>query len=225
MWYTLDNFYQSKQWENFLKVLKDERTNEEGDIICEHCGEPIVAKYDCIGHHIIELTDENVNDYNISLNPENVALVHHRCHNQIHERFGSYARKVYIVYGAPCSGKTSFVRDAANKEDLILDIDSIWQMISNNDRYIKPGRLKQNAFMVRDALLDQIRTRAGQWRNAYIIGGYPLHMERQRLATALGAELIHIDTEKAECMARAAERPGNWSEYIEEYFEKYQEAI
>lgn len=223
--YSLDNFYQSKAWEKFLQVLKDERTNDEGFIICAHCGEPIVKKYDCIGHHKIELTEENVNDFEISLNPDNVDLVHHRCHNQIHERFGSYMRKVYIVYGAPCSGKTSFVRDAANKEDLILDIDSIWEMISNNDRYIKPGRLKQNVFMIRDAILDQIRTRAGGWRNAYIIGGYPLHMERQRLATALGAELIHIDTEKAECIKRSLDRPGYWDEYIEEYFEKYQEAV
>ena len=221
--FSLSTFYQSREWISLLNIIKDERTNEEGFIICEHCGKPIVAKYDCIGHHKEELTELNVNDYNISLNPDNIALVHHKCHNIIHERFGTYTRKVYIVHGAPCSGKSSFVASVANKEDLIMDMDAIWQMISNNELYVKPGRLKQNVFAVRDCILDQIKTRAGQWRAAYVIGGYPLPMERQRLATMLGAELIHIDTSKEECLARAADRPGDWTKFIEEYYEKYQE--
>lgn len=223
MFNSLSEFYTSRKWERFLANLKDERTNEEGYIICEHCGKPIVNKYDCIGHHIEELTELNVNDYMISLNPSNVALVHHKCHNIIHERFGSYTRKVYIVHGAPCSGKNTFVYEAANKEDLIMDIDKIYQMISINEPYIKPGRLKQNVFLIRDAILDQIKTRAGQWRNAYIIGGYPFIMERKRLADMMGAELIHIDTPKEECLLRATERPGEWAKYIEDYFDKYQE--
>ena len=130
MFNSLSEFYTSRQWERFLQVIKDERTNEEGFIICEHCGKPIVQKYDCIGHHKQELTEANVNNYDISLNPDNVALVHHKCHNIIHERFGCYIRKVYIVHGAPCSGKTSFVESVANKDDIVLDMDSIWQMIS-----------------------------------------------------------------------------------------------
>ena len=222
--FSLSNFYQSKEWINLVKVIRDERPkDEEGNNICEHCGKPIILKYDCIGHHKEELTEANVNDYSISLNQDNVALVHHKCHNKIHERFGCYQRKVYIVYGAPCSGKSSFVRNAAGREDLILDMDNLWEMVTVNERYEKPGRLKQNVFMLRDCILDQIKTRAGQWRNAYVIGGYPLPMERQRLATALGAELIHIDTPKEECEIRAAERPGDWSKYIADYFDKYRE--
>lgn len=216
-------FYRSREWIQLLGILRGERLNEAGFLICEHCGKPIVMAYDCIGHHKIELTELNVNDYNISLNPDNIALVHHKCHNEIHERFGSYDRKVYIVHGAPCSGKTSYVKRVAHREDLILDIDNIWEMISINPRYIKPGRLKQNVLMLRDAVLDQIKTRAGSWRNAYIIGGYPMLMERQRLADAIGAELIHIDTTKEECISRAKERPGEWREYIEDYFERYTE--
>ena len=82
-------------------------------IICGHCNKAIVSKYDCIGHHITHLTKENVNDYNISLNPDNVILVHHKCHNQIHNRFNGYKKKrVFLVYGAPCSGKSTWVNKA-----------------------------------------------------------------------------------------------------------------
>lgn len=84
--FTLANFYKSDEWFNFTRVLKLERTNENGDLICEYCGEPIVKAYDCIGHHTIELDDSNVNDAEISLNPDNVQLVHHKCHNRIHSK-------------------------------------------------------------------------------------------------------------------------------------------
>lgn len=218
----LDTFYKSDKWRDFLNILRDQR-ERDGVLYCEHCGKPIIKAYDCIGHHKIELTEANVNDYSISLNPDNVMLIHHRCHNVIHERFGhERPKRVYIVYGPPCSGKSTFVRDSAGKEDLILDIDSIWQMISVNDRYIKPKRLMSNVFGVRDCILDMIRMRSGKWKNAYVIGGYPLAMDRQRLSDSLGAELIFIDESREVCLerAKACERIG-WEKYIDDWFRDY----
>lgn len=222
--FRLSNFYKSDQWRGLLDVLKDERARD-GVLYCEHCGKPIVKAYDCIGHHKIELTDQNVNDYSISLNPDNIMLIHHRCHNQIHERFGYVKQKrVYLVYGAPCSGKSTYVRECAGKEDLVLDIDNIWQMISVNDRYVKPGRLKANVFGVRDCILDMIRMRAGNWKNAYIIGGYPLAMDRQRMEQTTGCEMIFIDESKETCLERAsASGRIGWEEYIEAWFRDYSE--
>ena len=83
---TLYDFYRSKPWENLLKTLKMDRLNEQGELICEYCGKPIVRKYDCIGHHKIELTEDNFSDADISLNPDNIMLVHHKCHNIIHDK-------------------------------------------------------------------------------------------------------------------------------------------
>lgn len=217
--YTLKTFYKSKEWLNLLQVLKLERVNAEGKLICEHCGKELVKAYDIIGHHVIELNDTNVNDYNISLNPDNIQLIHFKCHNQIHERFGYFNQKVYIVYGSPCSGKSTWVKENAYPDDLIIDLDSIWECICTTDRYHKPNRLKANAFGIRDTLLDQVRTRTGMWRNAYVIGGYPLATDRQRLADKLGAELIFIDTDKNTCLARAMN--DEWKKYIEEWWEDF----
>lgn len=221
---SLYNFYRSDSWESLLKVLKLERL-QDGELICEYCGKPIVKAYDCIGHHRIELTEENYTDYNISLNPLNVMLVHHRCHNLIHNKLSYSGRQVFIVYGSPLSGKTSYVREAMSEGDLIVDLDNIWQAISGCDRYVKPARLKAIVFSVRDNLLESIRYRRGKWLNAYIIGGYPYQAERERLADQLGARLIHIDTDKEECLNRLAadeSRDFNeWSQYIEDYFLKY----
>ena len=220
--FRIDNFYKSNEWRLLLSQLKSER-ERDGVLYCEHCGKPIIKAYDCIGHHKQELTGANVNDYAVSLNPDNIMLVHHRCHNDIHERWGHVKQKrVYLVYGAPCSGKTTWVRENAGKEDIVLDMDSIWQMISINDRYIKPGRLKANVFAVRSCILDMIKTRMGHWHNAYIIGGYPLAMDRQRLEQATGCEMIFINESKQKCIERAkADNRHGWDEYIDEWFRDY----
>lgn len=219
--FTLNNFYKSKEWEALLQQLKLERVDSNGEIVCEHCHKPIVKKYDCIGHHKIELTEGNVNNYQISLNPDNIMLIHFRCHNKIHERFGyEQPKKVYIVYGSPCSGKSTWVKENATKDDLVLDIDKIWECISTCDKYHKANRLKANVFGVRDTLLDQVRTRTGEWKTAYVIGGYPLRMDRERLADKLGAQLIFIDTNKSECISRAVN--DEWIKFINEWFDMYQ---
>ena len=219
--FTLETFYKSKQWESLRTSLMMERINVNGDLICAYCGQPITRKYDCIGHHKIELTEDNVNDYNISLNPDNVELIHFKCHNLIHVRFEGFKQSVYLVYGSPCSGKTSWVNEVANDDDLILDMDSIWQSICKSDKYHKPKRLKANAFGIRDCIIDQIKTRQGLWRNAYVIGGYPLATDRKRLCDLLNATPIFIDTPLSECLDRAENQ--DWKDYIYEWFETFVE--
>ena len=116
--FTLETFYKTKEWENLLKVLKLERVNEDGVIICEHCHKPIVNAYDCIGHHSIFLTPQNINDINISLNPDLIQFVHHRCHNRIHNKLGRTRREVFVVYppkrplSLPSYGLTNLPRQA-----------------------------------------------------------------------------------------------------------------
>ena len=219
----LSRFYRSPEWEGLVKLLKMERVGEDGLLRCEYCGEPITRAYDCIGHHKEQLTPDNVNDYAVSLNPDNIMLVHHKCHNAIHARFGREgSRHVYVIYGPPCSGKTSMVRTSATPDDLVLDVDNIWTAVTNNARYIKPDRLKQPVFAVRDCLLDCIKTRRGKWVNAWIIGGYPLLMERRRLCDTMGAESIFIDTDRETCIGRAVERGGDWVQYVNEWFDRFQ---
>lgn len=223
--YTLNTFYRSKAWEKLIKILRLERVNHEGELICAYCGKPIVKAYDCIAHHKIELTEENVNDADISLNPNNIILIHHKCHNIIHNKLQHSRRSVYIIYGSPLSGKTSYVNDIKSEGDLIIDLDSIWSCVSGCDRYVKPARLNSVVFGMRDYLLDCIKYRRGKWLNAYIIGGYPLISERERLAKELGAELIFIDTDKDECINRLMNCEDRdfkeWIKYIDDWWSKY----
>lgn len=221
----LSSFYTSKEWVNLMQIIRLERVNDDGLIMCEHCNKPIIHKYDCIGHHVIELTEENYLDSNISLNKDNIMLVHHKCHNKIHDRLGlSYLKQVYLVYGSPLSGKSTWVKDNMSYGDIVIDMDNIWQCISGQDRYVKPKRLTQNVFAIRDSLIDMIRVRHGNWLNAYIIGGYPLIGERERLIKSLGAREVFINTPKEECIERLyrSDRFNNeYEKYIKEWWERY----
>jgi 5-methylcytosine-specific restriction endonuclease McrA len=217
-------FYRSDRWVKFIANLKDQRADESGVITCAICGQPIVKKYDCIGHHKTELTEENVDDVNIALNPENVELIHFKCHNKVHNRFvgGYLARKpqqVFIVYGSPCSGKRTWVAEQAEDNDIIVDIDRLWKAISCSE---KPSRLKTNVFQLRDVLIDQIKVRQGRWLHAYIIGGYPLTGERERLADLVNADdVIYIDTPKNICIERATKISEEMVGYVNDWWERY----
>lgn len=218
---TLESFYKTPEWEKLRAQLMMERTGDDGLLICERCGRPILKRYDCIAHHREELTEENVNDFTISLNPDNIELIHFKCHNKLHKRFDGFSQSVFIVYGSPCAGKSTWVEEVAEPDDLILDLDRIWEAIGLADRYHKNNRLRQNVFGIRDCIIDQIRIRKGMWRNAYIIGGYPLRSDRDRLCDMLGATPVYIEATRDECLARAETE--EWKDYIEEWWATHTE--
>lgn len=225
-YYTLDAFYRSKEWADFRAYLIAERTAADGFVYDEITGKPIVKAYDIILHHKTELTLENVNDASITLNPENIQIVSFKTHNEIHNRFGSWTRHVYLVYGSPLSGKSSYVKERAGIHDIIIDVDKIYACISNNPPYIKSGRLYDCKEAVQQALFDCIKYKRGKWVNAFIIGGYPFKGERERLAAEYGAEEIFIDCTKEEALSRLevvqdGRDKKEYEKYIDTWFSRY----
>lgn len=222
---TLQNFYKSKEWEKLIALIRMERVHEDGQIYCEQCGRPITDKYDCIGHHKIFLTEDNVNDANIALNPDNIMLVHHKCHSHIHNKLGWTKKEIFLVYGSPLAGKTSYVESVREEGDLIVDIDRIWECVSGCPSHVKPKRLNGIVFGLRDRLMEMVKYKVGKWNNAYIVGGFPLISERERICKELGAREVFIDTPKEECIARlkaAKDRPiDEYEKYIEEWWKRY----
>ena len=212
--FTLASFYNSPEWKSFRKTIIQERLARDGEIVCAHCKKPILQDYDIIAHHCTtHLTEANVNDFNISLNPENIQLVHHRCHNTIHERFGHGLKKVYVVFGSPGAGKSTYVSEVMDSRSIVLDIDAIYKAINGDYR---DSKLLGTVMDVWNTLLDVVRTRKGQWTSAYIVCANCRNVER--LQRQFDAELVHIDTDYKECLKRAQPK-------IEKYGEAYKKAI
>lgn len=231
MFTSLAQFYNSEKWRTLRLSLIAERTNkEDGILYCEYSGAPIVNLYEAVAHHKTPLTMDNVNDFSISLNPSNIMLVSHKAHNEIHSRFGySTGRKVYYVYGAPCSGKTTFVNSIKGNSDIVCDIDNIWQCVTGNARYDKPNALKTNVFEIQRCILDMIKRRVGNWERAYIIDGGAFKTPRNNRIDDLGAEPIFINTDRETCLKRLANdnnrtaaQKVEWQKYIDKWFNEYQ---
>lgn len=214
----LHSFYVSKPWRELSFALKVERGGR-----CQRTGKVFADMSQLIAHHIIELTEENVSDPSIALNPDNIEIISFNEHNHEHRRFG-HSKQVYIVWGSPLSGKNTAVRQMMRRGDIVLDVDALWQAVTLQPAYEKPDNCRYNIFALRDNLLDQIKTRYGQWYDAYIIQGLPIGNERKRLAETLGGKLIYCESTKAECLERRrlSGRPEAWDEHIISWWNDYE---
>ena len=204
----------------------------KGGGVCSKCG-GVFDISELRPHHKVELTLDNIDDVNVALNPDNIEVLCHDCHNAAHKRFGYAvgAKHVYLVYGSPCAGKTTYVNSVATRNDLIVDLDKIHRAICICGLYDKPDATKRVAFNVRDYLLDEVRTATPRrkWQDAYIIGTYPDRIDRDMFVQDYGAELVHIDTSKEECIKRAYQDIERSSirdaviGWINVYWERYRE--
>lgn len=215
-----NKIYKSRAWIDLRQAIIAER-----GLRCQKCGRLLHNPADITADHIVELTPNNVNDPNIALNPDNVQLLCADCHNRKHQRFGHNQKRVYIVYGSPCSGKTTLVNQLKLRGDIILDMDTLYQALSGCQLYDKPDNIVSVVFKARDAVLDAVKTRLGRWNNAYIIGGYPAKAKREALRRQLGAELIYCDASEAECLLRAESRgifAADWKKYVQKWWTEYE---
>ena len=235
-------FYNGQDWANCKAQVTQERLKADGALYCEHCGKVILKGFNpnarnnrnaVVYHHIKHLTTGNVNDASIAINPQNIAVLHWQCHNEVHNRFNGTAvsieRKVYLVTGAACSGKTTFVRERIQEGDIVLDIDDIWQMVSGMPRYTKPNSLKPIVFNIRNTIKEQIAKGVGSWRNAYIIESLPIATDRAREAErykAHNVEIITMDATHEECLQRLYKLPNGrnikaYEGFINNYFDEF----
>lgn len=210
---SLESFYSSTVWKKLRQGIIRERTARDGGLICGYCHQPIVAPYDAICHHITPLTEANVNDPDVSLNPENIMVVHHSCHSRIHEKGGNGRRAVYLIWGAPKSGKSWYVDSIRTRNDIVVDIESLYHALGSE---VGTGKVSPVVFRLRDELYDMVRTRYGRWDNAYIVGTYPIEMDRIRLTGTLRAEEVFIDTPMDVCLSRC--RNEEEMDYVRKWF-------
>ena len=212
----IDAFYHSKAWRDLSYLLRLKSGK------CQRCGRIADIKQ-LHAHHKVLLTPSNINDISISLNPDNIEILCSSCHDEEHNRFGYTEHHIYIIYGAPCSGKTTYALERMSTNDIIVDLDMIYEMLTGQDGHEHSDGLRFIAFKIRDTLYDIIKTRYGRFNDAYIVAGLPHKGEREALARRLGAELVHIDTSEEECIKRAEGRPTHTTQIIKNYFVNFEE--
>ena len=234
-------FYRSDKWQRFRAGIISDRTRPDGSIVCEECGKVIVKRYDIILHHVRELPDENI-DAVTAFDPANIRLICFRCHNKAHDRWQGIAhggnapvprarKNVYIVHGAPGSGKSTWVEQNAGPADLVVDLDKIWDAVKAKPApWVKPPQLRNVVFDIRETLYDRIKTRDGGWGAAFVITSAPLLGDRERLAVRIGADKsIFIECDRDTCAEQIRARQGadaetteQWLKYLDQWFASFQ---
>ena len=128
---------------------------------------------------------------------------------------------VYLVYGSPCSGKSTYINEHAGRYDLICDVDLIYSAISTNTQYDSDLYVHEVALELKEYLLDIIRDRKGGWDNAYVVTIANTKEKVEQMKNRINAdECIFIDTPYEVCMERAMkERPAPMVWIIQEWFE------
>lgn len=219
----LQRFYASKRWRGLREMLIVERHG-----LCDRCGKDFSTDTSqLIAHHKEHLTDESLKDPSVAVDPANIEILCAHCHALEHRDKGFIKprKQVFIVYGSPLSGKTTYVREHKEDGDLVVDLDAIRSAISFAPLYHTPTPLNKTAFALRDFLYDQVRIRAGDWTTAWVISGLPRKDERERLAARLGASLILVEATAEEChdrLFRADDgRYPEWDAYIDQWFKDF----
>lgn len=206
-------FYNSKEWRKVSTAYMNSKY-----YICERCGAP--AK---ICHHRTWLNAENVKDPLIALNPDNLEALCIECHNKEHSGKNQYRRGrnmgdthfnengelvkedvVFIVCGAPASGKTTYVREHKREGDLVLDLDMINSALRGEPEklYDDDRPVLELALEIRDKAYEHIERRAGIWGRAWIITSSSDPTYWELLAKRLDGKIIEMDATEDECIER-----------------------
>lgn len=233
------SFYNSKDWRACRDLYVQKRIKVDGGK-CEKCREQIGSEV----HHIAPINLNNINDARVTLNHDNLTLLCRDCHFKVHREMilesqqrDKYERvlhkgcyyddngqlkqmQVYIVWGAPWSGKLDRIQ--RERGDLIVNLDSIrWAIGSDRN-------LLNLSLMIREYMFDLIEKRdeSIDCRNVWVVATLPRRADRRELAKRLNAKLIFCDVNMQSCVERMSRSDSKEKQVeraaIERWFEEYE---
>lgn len=115
-------------------------------------------------------------------------------------------RRVVLVCGPPCGGKSTYVAEHAEPGDIVLDQDVIARELGSRRDWLHSGPVAKRAQLVMRHRIDDVaRMHSG---TAWVIRTMASAIRRRRLAQRLHAdEVIVVAPPQSVVLARAAERP------------------
>lgn len=129
-----------------------------------------------------------------------------------------------IIFGAPLSGKTTYVLKRKRKDEVMVDMDYLFQAITGNDMYNKPEPLVKLVLSVRDHIYGFIKKNP-MVNKYWIITTESDTQKRRQLIRKFDADSIVIKPDKEICVQRVKESDRveqNWKELINKWYENFE---
>jgi 5-methylcytosine-specific restriction endonuclease McrA len=131
--------------------------------------------------------------------------------------------EVVLVAGPACSGKTRYVAEFAEPDDLVLDFDSLAEAMSLAGRYEHVASHVPLVAEARDSVLDRLLLGGHQVRRCWVISTAPKRRTRRHYRDRYGARVVVLLPSEETCLLRAGrERPAPWQRYVREWFDQYE---
>lgn len=130
--------------------------------------------------------------------------------------------KVFVVHGAPASGKTSYVMQHKGENDAIFDFNKVMAAVSGMPPHQKNKNLISYCTDIRDLIIKKALNKPSVDKTWIITTNVSDDMKGQ--LSDIPVEYIHIDTPKEECLKRIEEDPerqpiaDELREVVERYF-------
>jgi HK97 family phage prohead protease len=113
--------------------------------------------------------------------------------------------KVYVVHGAPCSGKKDYVASHMGENDVVFDYDKVMAAISGRPIYQPTKSLVSYCLDIRTLILK--KAMRGQDVDKTWIITTRVGDEMKSQLSDIPVEYVHIDTPKDECLQRLESDP------------------
>lgn len=130
---------------------------------------------------------------------------------------------ITVLWGPPCSGKSTYIAQRARPGDVIIDLDRIALALTtdttHHHEYGEPIRVIAQA--ARRAAIDAALADHGPG-DLWVIDSGATHRKRAWWRTRHHATVIELDTPLEVCLERArAERPAWGERRVREWFDKF----
>lgn len=138
-----------------------------------------------------------------------------RVNHHSEDRWKRAATRIMLVIGPPGGGKTSYVQEHKDPDDLVVDYDAIAEAFGSDDTHDHEAGLHRSVMIARNAVLDALRRGETEARRAWIVSANP-----KAESVFPYHERVIVDPGRDVTMERGAQagRPARWIRLVDDWY-------